>query len=336
MVPGDIAHSLFEVTSLMAETPPGTRRLRRSADRAGEGWGLRVTFTLPVAEEPAPVTFSDGPPPQAGKKISVLAVDDDPNALRLLRDTLVTGYAPAVTGDPEEIPGLVEAKRPRLALLDLALAGADGIELMQTLPALAGLPVIFVSAYGREPAPFRLGDLVIDYALRRITVAGCRRGRGLRLMTADRAGAAEKAAAPLRSRTDRRARFPRLAMPGFKTRREGHGDDGRLAEGPASLGRRCREGTRRLPACRATAVQSVEDSFGKARAAQRSRNLVTRRKIDGTSGGQEPLHANPVCLAIINRERCTVLQHPRDRRRFPAVEPIFPPTPSQRNSNSSV
>ena len=82
---------------------------------------------------------------------------------------------------------------------------------MQTLPALAGLPVIFVSVYGREetvaraleagaadyvvkrfspgelvarvraalrretarePEPFRLGALVIDYALRRVTVAG--------------------------------------------------------------------------------------------------------------------------------------------------------------------
>ena len=185
---------------------------RIRAESAGEGRGLRVTFTLPIAEEPAPVPSPHAPTPHAGEKISVLVVDDDPNALRALRDTLAAaGYAPAVTGDPEDIPGLVEAKRPRLALLDLALPGADGIALMQTLPALAGLPVIFVSAYGREetvaraleagaadyvvkpfspgelvarvraalrretarePAPFRLGDLVIDYALRRVTVAG--------------------------------------------------------------------------------------------------------------------------------------------------------------------
>ena len=185
---------------------------RIRAESAGEGRGLRVTFTLPVAEEPAPAASPDGPPPRAGEKIPVLVVDDDPNALRALRDALAAaGYAPAATGDPEEIPGLVEAKRPRLALLDLALPGADGIALMQTLPALAGLPVIFVSAYGREetvaraleagaadyvvkpfspgelvarvraalrretarePEPFRLGDLVIDYALHRVTVAG--------------------------------------------------------------------------------------------------------------------------------------------------------------------
>ena len=185
---------------------------RIRAESAGAGRGLRVTFTLPAAEAPAPAPSPDAPAPRAGEKTPVLVVDDDPNALRLLRDALAAaGYAPAVTGDPDDIPDLVEAKRPRLALLDLALPGADGIALMQTLPALAGLPVIFVSAYGREetvaraleagaadyvvkpfspgelvarvraalrrdaarePAPFRLGELVIDYALRRVTVAG--------------------------------------------------------------------------------------------------------------------------------------------------------------------
>ena len=158
---------------------------RIRAESAGEGRGLRVTFTLPIAEEPAPVPSPDAPAPDAGERIAVLVVDDDPNALRDLRDALAAaGYAPAVTGDPEDIPGLVEAKRPRLALLDLALPGADGIVLMQTLPALAGLPVIFVSAYGREETvaraleagaadyvvkPFSPGELVarVRAALRR-------------------------------------------------------------------------------------------------------------------------------------------------------------------------
>ena len=35
-----------------------------------------------------------------------------------------------------------------LALLDLMLPGADGIELMESVPGLAGVPVIFLSAYG--------------------------------------------------------------------------------------------------------------------------------------------------------------------------------------------
>ena len=89
------------------------------------------------------------------------------------------------------------------------LPGTDGIELMRSIPALADVPVIFISAYGRdetiaralefgaadyivkpfsptelaarvraalrrraEPERFLLGDLAIDYEQRRVTVAG--------------------------------------------------------------------------------------------------------------------------------------------------------------------
>lgn len=48
-----------------------------------------------------------------------------------------------------ETARLVETKRPARVLLDLVLLGTDGIALMQTLPALADLPVTFLSAYGR-------------------------------------------------------------------------------------------------------------------------------------------------------------------------------------------
>ena len=89
------------------------------------------------------------------------------------------------------------------------LPGTDGIELMQKVPELADLPVIFISGYGRDetiaraleagaddyivkpfspteltariravlrrradPEPFVLGALAIDHARRRVTVAG--------------------------------------------------------------------------------------------------------------------------------------------------------------------
>ena len=44
----------------------------------------------------------------------------------------------------------MEEERPHLALLDLMLPGMDGIELMESVPGLAGVPVIFLSAYGRD------------------------------------------------------------------------------------------------------------------------------------------------------------------------------------------
>ena len=143
----------------------------------------------------------------------MLAVDDDPNDLRYVRDALVqAGYAPVVAGDAREALTLMEEERPDLALLDLMLPGTNGIELMKSIVNVADVPVIFLSAYGGdelvarafemgavdyvvkpfsptelaarikaalrkrvadEPAePYVVGDLVIDFAERQVTLAG--------------------------------------------------------------------------------------------------------------------------------------------------------------------
>ena len=190
------------------------------AESAGLGQGSTFTFTLPVAgaagaavESPSPSVRSQ---PGARDQARILAVDDDPMVLRYVRDALSrAGYAPVVTTDPDEALRIVESDRPRLVLLDLMLPGSDGIELMKSILDIADVPVIFLSAYGRdeiiarafeagatdymvkpfsptelvarvrgalrrrmasstgEPSePFVLGDLVIDYAERRASVAG--------------------------------------------------------------------------------------------------------------------------------------------------------------------
>ena len=193
------------------------------AESDGLGLGARFTFTLPTVEDAAGAAAA-GAPPVATRRARdepgpatdrgpVLAVDDDPQTLRYVRDTLArSGYVPLVTGEPEEALRLMAEERPRLALLDLMLPGTDGIELMKELRAIADVPVIFLSAYGRdeliarafdagaadyvvkpfsptelsarikaalrlraaaEPSePYVLGDLVVDYAERRVTLAG--------------------------------------------------------------------------------------------------------------------------------------------------------------------
>ncbi len=186
---------------------------RIKAESAGEGQGTRITFTLPATEEAAaaPVSGKNLAPPRGSREAApVLVVEDDPQMLRYVRDALEEADYPAVlTADPQKVPDLVRTKRPRLVLLDLRLPGKDGIELMQSLPELADLPVIFISAYGRDetvaraleagaadyivkpfshteltarvgaalrsragPETFVLGDLAIDYDQRRVTVAG--------------------------------------------------------------------------------------------------------------------------------------------------------------------
>ena len=185
---------------------------RIRAESGGVGLGARFTFTVPVAEAsgagPAPVR--PGAPGHAPDAVPILVVDDDPETLRQVRDTLAeAGYAPLVTGDPWAVARIIRAEKPRLVLLDLMLPGTDGIELMQTVPELSDLPVIFISGYGRDetiaraleagaddyvvkpfspteltariraalrrrsnPVPFVLGELAIDYDRRRVSVAG--------------------------------------------------------------------------------------------------------------------------------------------------------------------
>ena len=47
--------------------------------------------------------------------------------LRVVRDALSTsGYAPLVTGDPQQLSRIIRTEKPRLVLLDLMLPGITG------------------------------------------------------------------------------------------------------------------------------------------------------------------------------------------------------------------
>jgi len=183
------------------------------AESEGPGRGTRFTFTVPVAEETrAPRGLAPGRSrsPAGQEQTRILVVDDDPQMLRYVSDALTeAGYAPVLTGDPQEIAVLVRMHRPGLVLLDLLLPGTDGIALMEQIPELTDLPVIFISAYGRDetivraldagatdyvvkpfspselaarvraalrrragPEPFVLGQLTIRYDRRQVAVGG--------------------------------------------------------------------------------------------------------------------------------------------------------------------
>ncbi len=189
------------------------------AESDGLGLGARFTFTIPVAGDAvAGVPRLSARRERAEKeRTRVLCVDDDPQTLRYVRDALAgAGYAPIVTGDPQEAASLVEANDPHLVLLDLMLPGTDGIELMGDILDMTDVPVIFLSAYGQEEIiarafengaddyvvkpfsptelvarikaalrkreapewaepsqPYVFGDLTVDYAERRVRLAGC-------------------------------------------------------------------------------------------------------------------------------------------------------------------
>ena len=185
------------------------------AESAGIGLGMCITFTIPVTEEAIelPRVVAEVNSRRADtdrERIRILVVDDDPQTLRYVRDALAdAGYDPIVTGDHMEVPHIIQAEKPGLVLLDLLLPDADGIKLMESVHELAELPVIFISAYGRdetiaralelgaedylvkpfsptelvarigvalrsrvEPEPLLLGDLAVDFDRRQVTVDG--------------------------------------------------------------------------------------------------------------------------------------------------------------------
>ena len=146
-------------------------RIRAESD--GPGLGARFTFTLPTVGEPVrpPASPDHSAPPEPAREdapIPILAVDDDPQALRYVHDALaMAGYAPVVTGDPAEALRLMAERRPRLALVDLMMPGTDGVELMRAILETEDVPVIFLSAYGQEDIVARAFDLgAADYVVK--------------------------------------------------------------------------------------------------------------------------------------------------------------------------
>ena len=195
-------------------------RIRAESD--GLGLGTRFTFTIPVAEEDR-TDAADGPgelaalPREAARqRTRILVVDDDPQILWYVRHTLSeAGYTTIVTGDPKEVDRLIEVEKPHLILLDLALPGTNGFELMKRIPDMTDAPVMFLSGHAADKdisrglemgaadyvvkpfsptelvarikaalrkgaasdrtgprEPYVLGDLTINYAERRVSVAG--------------------------------------------------------------------------------------------------------------------------------------------------------------------
>jgi len=190
------------------------------AESDGPGTGARFTFTLLSVDDTRSGTTARLPsvstrrePDEGEPRPRVLAVDDNPNDLRYIRDTLTrAGYDPILAAEPAEALSLVADERPELVLLDMMLPGTDGIEVMTEILDTADVPVIFLSAYGREELiakafdtgaadyvvkpfsptelsariraalrrraaeeptePYRLGKLTVDYTARTVTVAG--------------------------------------------------------------------------------------------------------------------------------------------------------------------
>ncbi|MBN1679194.1 MAG: response regulator [Anaerolineae bacterium] len=84
-------------------------------------------------------------------KYRVLVVDDEADALKLLRMVLeLSGYEPVTTVNSIEAIAIAEKEKPDVVLLDIMMPVLDGFELckmMRQNPVTKDLPIIFVTAY---------------------------------------------------------------------------------------------------------------------------------------------------------------------------------------------
>jgi putative two-component system response regulator len=111
-----------------------------------------------------------GAPAQAAR---ILAVDDEPTNLQLLRQILRERYELSFARDGARALELVQREPPDLILLDVMMPGMTGYEVcgrLKSEPRTARIPVIFVSALGEtrdELAGFEAG--AVDYIMKPVS-----------------------------------------------------------------------------------------------------------------------------------------------------------------------
>jgi two-component system KDP operon response regulator KdpE len=89
--------------------------------------------------------------PPAGDPPVVLIVEDELSIRRFLRPSLQgEGFAVAETGSGAEALALAASRHPAVILLDLGLPDLDGLEVLRRLREAGSVPVIVLTARGRD------------------------------------------------------------------------------------------------------------------------------------------------------------------------------------------
>jgi signal transduction histidine kinase len=144
---------------------------------SAEGVGTSVTLRFKAA---APQAQRSPPPPLNGQgrdgrlQERILVVEDDEGVRRFIVDCLQSlGYSVSEAADGEEGLERIRLERPELLIVDFAMPGLNGVEVVnEARLAAPGLPIIMATGYADMDAvqkvvdpshvlrkPFQIGDL---------------------------------------------------------------------------------------------------------------------------------------------------------------------------------
>jgi CheY-like chemotaxis protein len=105
--------------------------------------------------------------PRPGERV-VLAIDDDPNVVYLLKENLAdAGYHVVGAGSGEDGLQMARELQPSAITLDVVMPGIDGWQVLHTLksdPSTRDIPVILLSIVDQKNLGFRLG--AADYVVK--------------------------------------------------------------------------------------------------------------------------------------------------------------------------
>ncbi len=96
-------------------------------------------------------------------KLTILVVDDEPETLKYVGANLkARGYQVQTAGNGLDAVRVCEDNRPDLMVLDIGLPGLDGFEVCAAVRRRCALPILILSAHGREQDIIHALDLGAD------------------------------------------------------------------------------------------------------------------------------------------------------------------------------
>lgn len=99
----------------------------------------------------------------AGKKVTILTADDDPQLLRLVsRNLELEDYTVLTASDGQQALELIERHMPDLVLLDVMMPKMDGFSVCRRVREFSAVPIIIVTARGNDQDKVRGLDYGAD------------------------------------------------------------------------------------------------------------------------------------------------------------------------------